>query len=102
MKAMAIGYPAGKPMSEKDLQLRLALSAAVVCAVLAAATASGAQRAEPPAFGMEARSAPILVQSISTFRTPGPDIGQASRHHVAAALGEARSRSVIDRHQGER
>ncbi len=52
------------------VHLRLALSAAAVCAVLAAATSSGAHRAGPLSIATDPETAPILAKSISTIRKP--------------------------------
>ena len=82
------------------IQLRSALSAAAVYAVLAAATASGAHRAGPNAIAME--PAPILVKAISTIRRPSVENSRASYEHVVIALDEARLRSAHDMHEGER
>src|SRR5271166_2186573 len=50
--------------------LRSVFSAAIVCAVLRAATLSGADRAGPLPNGNVRETGPILVRSISTIKTP--------------------------------
>ena len=52
------------------VQLRLALSAAAACAVLAAATFSGAHRAGSLSIIVARQVEPILARSVSTIRTP--------------------------------
>ena len=53
------------------VQLRLALSAGAVCAVLAAAILSGGHRTELPPVGTIQQTEPILVRSTSTARKVG-------------------------------
>lgn len=84
------------------VQLRLASTSALLCAVLAAATLSGAHRAGPPASAMDLKSAPILVKSISTTWKVGLDDQRASVRHVVTTLGEARLGVVPTKHEGER
>jgi hypothetical protein len=57
------------------VQLRLALSAAAVCAVLAAAILSGGHRTELPPVKTIQQTEPILVRSISTARKLGEGAG---------------------------
>src|SRR5271165_1242217 len=72
------------------VQLRLALSAAAVCAVLAAAASSGADRAGPPSITMVPETAPILAKSISTIRKPRVEKARASHKNFATPIIEAR------------
>lgn len=68
LKARAIGYQWGGPVHRRQaVQLRLALSAAVLCAVLAAATFSGAHRGGSPGITMAREPEPILVRLVSTI-----------------------------------
>jgi hypothetical protein len=53
-----------------SILLRSVFSAAVVCAVLRAATIGGADRAGSLPNGNVRETGPILVRSISTIRTP--------------------------------
>ena len=53
-----------------SILLRSAFSAAVVCAVLRAATLGGADRAGSLSNGNVRETRPILVRSISTIKTP--------------------------------
>jgi len=53
------------------VQLRSALSAAAICAVLAVATFSGVHRAGSAAIRTVRETEPIVVRSISTIREPG-------------------------------
>ena len=60
-----------RPMHKRNaVQLRLAFSAAAICAVLAAATFSGAHRGGSLAIRTVRETEPILVRSISTIRNP--------------------------------
>ncbi len=52
------------------VQLRSALLAAAVCAILAAAALSGGHRAGVLAIATARKSEPILARSISTIRKP--------------------------------
>jgi len=52
--------------SRNAVQLRVVLFAAALCAALAAATSSGAQRAGPLLIAMARERDPILVRSVST------------------------------------
>ena len=83
------------------VQLRLALSAAVVCAVLAAATSSGAHRAGPLSITMVPETAPILAKSISTIRKPSVEKARGSHEHFATRVIEARLRSDLDIQKGK-
>lgn len=71
------------------VQLRLALSAAAVCAVLAATTASGAQWAGPLSIATAPETAPIVAKSISTIRKPSIEQPRASHERFAASVKEA-------------
>ncbi len=68
----ALGHARGiEPMQKRNaVQLRLAFSAAAICAVLAAATFSGAHRAGSLAIRTVRETEPILVRSISTIKKP--------------------------------
>ena len=81
--------------------LRSALSAAAVCAVLAMATSSGADRAGPLSITMVPETAPILAKSISTIRKPSVEKARASHERFETALNEARLRSVLAMRNGE-
>ena len=83
------------------VQLRLALSAAAVCAVLAAAASSGAHRAGPLSIAMVSESGPILTKSNSTIRKPSVEKARASHEHFATPFDEARLRYALDMHKGE-
>ncbi|WP_147262627.1 hypothetical protein [Roseiarcus fermentans] len=77
--------------SKDSAQLRAAFSALAVCAVLAAAVSSGAQRATPNEAAMNSTPTPSLVRAIVTLVQPdGADA------HVATTLDEARLRSSGD------
>ena len=83
------------------VQLRLALSAAAVCAVLAAATSSGAHRGGPLSITTVPETAPILAKSISTIRKPSVEKARPSHKNFATPIVEARLRIALDIHKGE-
>ena len=89
-------------MYNKDaVQLRSALSAAAVCAVLALAASSGGPRAGLHAVAVAPESGPILVKSIATIRKPGIANSRVRPEGVVAALAEARPRSGLVMRDGE-
>jgi hypothetical protein len=68
------------------VQLRLALSAAAVCAVLAAATLSGGHRGGSPSTASFRAPEPIVARSDSTMRTPDVEKSGGSHDRLAAPL----------------
>jgi hypothetical protein len=77
-----------------SILLRSVFSAAVVCAVLRAATIGGADRAGSLPNGNARETGPILVRSISTIKTP---VCPATRNLIsesAPALAEAHSEAA--------
>ena len=86
---------------ENAIHLRLALSAAAVCAVLTAATASGARGAGPPSIAMDAETATVFVNSISTIRKPSVERDRASQERFATPLDDARLLGALVMHKGE-
>jgi len=80
--------------------LRSVFSAAIVCAVLRAATLSGADRAGSLPSGNVRETGPILVRSISTIKAPAclatiNTIGEAATV-AAEAQGEAKLQSCAN------
>jgi hypothetical protein len=102
LNAGAEGYASDIPMHKRNaVQLRLALSAAAVCAVLAAASLSGAHRAGPPSITTVPETAPILAKSISTIGKPSVEKARGSLESFATRVIEPRLRSDLDMHKGE-
>ena len=67
-KARAVRYARARHMRKREAaQLRLALSAGAVCAVLAAATLNGAHRTGLLTTATVQQAEPILVRSTSTI-----------------------------------
>jgi hypothetical protein len=83
------------------VQLRLALSATAVCAVLAAATFSGDHRAGSLAITMAREPDTILVRSVSTIRKPSVERARTSHEHFATPSKEALLHLAKDLHKGE-
>jgi hypothetical protein len=78
------------PMHKRNaVQLRLALSAATLCAVLAAASSSGAYRSGPLSIAMAGTSGPILARSISTIWKPVSEKFRASHRSFGAPFNDA-------------
>lgn len=74
-----------RPMHMKNaVQMRLVLSAAALCAVLAAAIFSGGHRPGLLAIATTRESELIRASSISTALTPSGEKPQASRDRVPA------------------
>ena len=68
------------------IQLRLAISAAALCAVLAAATFGGAHRAGLLAAATALGTEPILARSISTIRKSSVEKDEASPDRPSAPM----------------
>lgn len=95
--AGADSYAGGNPMHKRNaVQLRLALSAAAVCAVLAAASSSGAYRSGPLSIAMAGESGPILARSISTIGKPTFERLRASHRPFGMPLNDARICSALN------
>ena len=82
------------------VHLRLAMSAAAVCAVLAAATSSGAHRAGPLSIAMAPGTGSIVARSISTIRKPS--VEKTIRLNASPRNLETRGwASTLGMHKGE-
>jgi hypothetical protein len=68
------------------VQLRVAFSAAAICAVLAAAILSGSHRAGLLAIGTVREADPIAVRSSSTTIDPSVDKAGASHDRLPSPL----------------
>ena len=78
-----------------SILLRSVVSAAVICAVLRAATIGGADRARSLPNGNVRETGPILVRSISTIKTP---VCPATRNLIsesAPALAEGYGQAAL-------
>jgi len=86
LKASATGYARDRPMHKNNaVQLRVAFSAAALCAVLAAAIL-GAHRAGLLAIGTVREADPIVVRSFSTMKNPSAEKAGASHDRLPLAL----------------
>jgi hypothetical protein len=68
------------------VQLRVAFSAAALCAVLAAAILSGAHRPGLLAIATVREADPIVVRSFSTMKNPSVEKAGVSHDHLASPL----------------
>ena len=68
------------------VQLRVAFSAAALCAVLAAAILSGAHRAGLLAIGTVRETDPIVVRTFSTIMNPSVEKAGASHDRLPSPL----------------
>jgi hypothetical protein len=87
IETRALGYARDGPMHKGNaVQLRLALSAAAVCAVLAAATLSGGHRGGSPSIASSRAAEPIVARWDSTMRALGVEKSGDSHDRLALPL----------------
>ena len=87
LNAGAFCYARDGPMHKGNaVQLRLAFSAAAVCAVLAAATFSGGHPTGSLSIASGRENEPIFARSVSTIMKPSIEKGGDSHDRLAAPL----------------